>query len=150
MDWPDLYLVRAAIMAAKFKQRKIIPQCSLKLNWLNSKQIWVHSDGSEPSSIQPYQKYKASGTNFCTPQTNAQLLSGGGGSYYYWAAAAALLFVEQSLLGFSKTEQSRAEKILEMENWVAHTTTSFSPTSSSTFLNGQKFGKKCNLGSARI
>ena len=25
--------------------------------------------------------YKASGTNFCIPQTNAQLLSGGGGSY---------------------------------------------------------------------
>ena len=42
----------------------------------------------------------------------------------FWAVAAvlirltteALLFVEQSLLGFSKTEQSRAEKILEMEN----------------------------------
>ena len=107
-------------MVPKFKQQKIIPQCSLKLNWLNSKQIWVHSDGSEPSSIQPYQKYKASGTNFCTPQTNAQLLSGGGGSYstHYWATTTteALLFVEQSLLGFSKTEQSRAEKILEMEN----------------------------------
>ena len=26
-DWPDLYLVRAAIMAPKFKQWKIIPQC---------------------------------------------------------------------------------------------------------------------------
>lgn len=68
----------------------------------------------------PKSMYKASGTNFCIPQTNAQLLSGGGGSYstHYWATTTteALLFVEQSLLGFSKTEQSRAEKILEMEN----------------------------------
>ena len=84
----------------------------------------TYSDGSELSSIQPYyhpkSMYKASGTNFCIPQTNAQLLSGGGGSYstHYWATTTteALLFVEQSLLGFSKTEQSRAEKILEMEN----------------------------------
>ena len=29
----------------------------------------------------PKSMYKASGTNFCIPQTNAQLLSGGGGSY---------------------------------------------------------------------
>ena len=69
----------------------------------------------------PKSMYKASGTNFCIPQTNAQLLSGSGGSYstHYWATTTtteALLFVEQSLLGFSKTEQSRAEKILEMEN----------------------------------
>ena len=33
-DWPDLYLVRAAIMAPKFKQRKIIQQW-----WLDHKTL---------------------------------------------------------------------------------------------------------------